>query len=432
MLLSNLIFFRISIEKLPLELLLHIFSFLPIHSKVSVALVCKRWRDIIYDPSQWRTVQARISCVSGHRLSIALNSFQLRDINTIIVSLDHSKKSFHRLLKGSSVFVRNLSLLCCDLSDTVMMDCPRLSFGSLKCLDLHGTAMSNEVLLKLCISLPLLQQLKLSNFCYDRKPNKESWMSIIIQHLSNLKDLDLKQSNTSLSALSMLCAASNIRLNRLCYNENLTMTFDDVLHMLSGHWTSLEHLDLRLVPPSSPRDVQLSRLRSLKLAGSPLSIVPGVISKASWHFPNLQALDMSSSMFVCDELVTLLTHELPQLKLLNISYSNVTSTGVNAVLTGLPCLEIFTIDGLKLLFDIVIEQCSTLQSFSCVNCGVPPSVIVAKISKLKNFTYLRYRSMQYERKPQWEIYRNGVKVSVLSMDAAASGDRYFKPHDSCF
>lgn len=412
--------------KLPPELLYKIFCFLSLSDKGVASQVCHKWKSVIYHPSLWRGVQAKLG-ISNISNSVGLiKSLQRRQVTSISVkSFSHVTLLKSILLHGAR-FIVNLDLSSCRLTSSVLRVCMTRTLPRLRCLDLSSTSLSNKNLETVCLAVNGVEQLLLQSF--SREKSASCLISIIVKTLRKLRDLDISHTDVYLRDISHLGQNSGPRLERLCVAGIATLQHD-MLALITRRFQSLQHLDISGIrlhsavtckPSESLKSLRISRIET----SSFYYIIPFVLQCC-----NLLALDMSDNQAVNDENLEDIAGHLPLLQVLKIDdCTGFTDAGLIHIVRRMSNLRVFTMNNVPVEnFDNFISNMSVylnrLLRFSCVGYQFSPSMLSSRLPKLE---YVKF-GVQYHAKSISNLCHGQVCPHEFGNDYFQLDSTYFPP-----
>ncbi|CAG5867164.1 unnamed protein product [Menidia menidia] len=273
----------ISWERLPDELLLRIFSCLPLHDLLRASVVCKRWRCLAFDESLWHSVDLEGLTDAGPALQQVLRTgiCRLRCPHAFVEELT---------LKG----IGPLKIVEMDLSNSTLplsalediMDNCKL----LQCLSLEGLQLSDNIMRCLAEN-PNLLHLNLSTCSKFSAPA----LADMLNSCSRIKQLNISW-----------CSFDNDHVKSIA--QNLSPTVTDL--NLSGYRDSLTLDDLKVLVERCPQ------IQTLDISDSTLLTTDSFcVLKQLQH---LQHLSLSRCYRIPLAAVTALGKMCPALHLLDI------------------------------------------------------------------------------------------------------------------
>ncbi|KAI1904918.1 hypothetical protein AGOR_G00010630 [Albula goreensis] len=301
----------LSWDSLPDELLLGIFSCLPLQDLLRTSRVCKRWHRLVFDESLWHSVDL----VGKAQVNMALQ--QVLTAGVLGLRCPRSLIGELRFANAQCLRVQHMDLSGCTVNTAVLEDilyrCHQLQDLSLEGLELSGSIM------KSLSKNPKMVRLNLCG-CSGISPQSLSEMLQCCVRLEELNvswcDFDCRH----VKAIVENIPSSVSQLNISGYRQNLTM--QDV-KALVARCPDLTHLDLsdsvHVTTDSFPVLQQLNSLNHLALSRC-YQIHPAALI-ALEKFPKLKMLEVFG--LVQDSYLPILSKGLPHIHINTCCFSSV-------------------------------------------------------------------------------------------------------------
>lgn len=408
----------------PPEIWLKIFMYLSLNDKTSVALVCKTWKSLVYDPSLWKNARFRFERFDLRNMTRIVTSLKNRRVRGIrFSSLSGKEVAIRKLLEQSSSFIRHLDFgVSHENLSSVLKSWTIPVFSRLSHLDIRNV--SNIDLARLLSAMPLLKKLNANSVNLMQEDGDLVVNTIVKCPGSNLVDLDISFLKLTAEGVKVLFNGNPLpRLKRL--SVAITSRLICKLGSIERSMPAIQHLEFRQYNPSSyyrhPGAIEWElpkTLKSLRMAGMPY--LP------TFSFGILQALDLRENPCVYDITLEQIAAHLPFLEVLMINKCKITDSGANTAVCKLVRLRILFVDHLPLsnmsdFLDNVAHNLSFLRSLSCLGCGLSRNTLRSKFAK-SNLKYLRFQSYV-------EIIQPGAWPTIAH-NAYSLGLHYFTPDPS--
>lgn len=351
----SLVDYKLLFNDLPVEIQLHIFSFLSYKELCqSVACVCKQWLNLSQDPILWQSI-VYIDLKDKHfnsiRKKIAISHY-LKSIKISTRSGNHGLLPI--LMKNCPQLIHlDLGFETISLSSfqNINLQCKNLEY-----LNLEGTSIAAESLqaIESIVQLPKLKQLNLShclwvdnNMIFKLSSGKSKFEYFNIDGIPNIKD----------NATSQFILNNQLYLKELIVDgESLSnITFSNIekcakLIVFSSSFSeSLDH-GLESI-------TQLTLLQTLRIRkGTRLTSERFIRAFAIGSFLHLTDLDLSECTGLSDAALSVLARKMPLLKKINLSWClDVCSSGIVKVAIHCRQLECIIMKGSLAINDISFE-----------------------------------------------------------------------------
>ena len=392
---------RNSVHLLNSDALICLFSHLDKSTLITASLVCKSWKEVIYQPIFWRDCIPIINCETFNKDCAV--SFHQRGINSVRYRSDEEDTPSEERI---STLLENLRL--CQVTTLILHELGLLTsvFRSLninlpavKCLVLeqdHAEKPSlpsdSEEMKSFMQPLANLEKLVVGfndhSFCAlsvtgdDRKSLYWKWVEIITSFLPRLTDLEVIHLRISqfiddvpytlspmLSLRRLSLAQSNKYKENNCFAvEDGRAAMEDRSNFIMGHWpdgrpigphvssividfglisklySNLRHLEFTVENHAKfkvPKETWLEHLVSLRLAGTNIRTTSNVIELINCC-PNLLALDLKGA-FIPHKNLTGIMQSCRQLEMLDLSFAGLDCemfSVLKSVAANLPQLKV--------------------------------------------------------------------------------------------
>ncbi|XP_041348132.1 F-box/LRR-repeat protein 2-like [Gigantopelta aegis] len=353
------------------ELLVEIFSYLPIRDKAKIERVCHRWRNLALQT--WATVKTL------HFVNMFRHFGGLVDkmLNSILQRCGSSLRSLD--LSASPRLLTDYAM------DIIARYCPDL----IK-LDISGVAATNKSIQSLSTKCTKLKWVRLQR-CFNVGEKGLWWL---LHNCQNLEYLDINGNSRitgkcfhmlgqtlKTAVLSNCCSLTDVAITKLgekCPDLN-TLYIDSCV--------ALTDVGIKTVCQ------KLSHLEFLAVGGS----FPSVVNTESWlemqHLTKLTYLSVSSNLDITDQVLTAVSNSCLSLRHVDISscYRNVTDVGVQA-LSHLEHLEVLNISYLHLVTDeslYLVSLNGRLQKLTARACSkITDKGVESLAERCENLTHL--------------------------------------------
>ena len=329
----------------------HVFSFLGVSDKQTVAQVCRLWRDIVYLPSLWKEVTVVVPLKCSEVLVKSLEKRKIRRLYCPRATDEDLSLLFSHLTEISHVDLEG----CPKVSETFLKrELPKLEH--LEHLGFRRSACINDSILEVCgPSLKKIKSLSLEN-CHEITQNG---FNNLIKHLDNLESLALTKcydlgDEWCLHTVAKSCP----KLTRLSLCGCDWVTAESLQHMVKNP-LHITHLDLECTN-SNVNDLSLE-----------------LIAK---HLPNLTFLDLTDCLSITSKGISCIARNLPKLRHLMFDGSEPCEPGDE------PPFFASSYRDLELMF-CEIAKLSELRSLMLFN-GITNSSIQTLVKNLPNLTSL--------------------------------------------
>ncbi|KZC07444.1 F-box/LRR-repeat protein 4, partial [Dufourea novaeangliae] len=402
---------------LPIDIIIHILSYLPTSDRMSARLVSHSWRE------------ASLAMKFVDQEALVLGRPRAYNLCRIMEILQHSTRPFYHfvfreveLKKNMPVWdqygphMKSLVLLCCDLSEKTLVEILKYC-SSLKVLRINacreclmsGRLLEDENDIKeLSETFQNLQELSLgyNRFLSDALFNR------LVSICLNLKSLSLM--GCQISFHSGLYKKFYPR-NRITLPEasNSVLTFLNTLHYLKRQAHKLKHLNFgytlidgtALATLSSVEDL---KLESLMLQGCYQLTIEG-IKGLTQHQTSLKVLDLSFCVRITDASLLCICKNLTKLETLRIKRCRaVTDTGVQ---------YIRLLENLK---ELDISEDEQLTG-DCITHGLYEDYDMEKIVQKRNMQIFSANALHLHEESVECISRSFPNLRVLELSYCFSG-----------
>ena len=384
----------------------HVFSFLGVSDKQTVAQVCRLWRDIVYRPSLWNEVTVVVPLKCSKVLVKSLSKRKITRLYCPRVTYDDLMLLFSVLPE-----ISHLGFGGCPNVSQVF---PKMELPQLEHLEhmrfSHCAPISiDRIFLKICgASLKKIKSLSLEDLT-------ESGFKNLIKHLDNLETLNFSQCDMledgPLLDIAKCCPKlKQLRLHR-CFgitSVGLQDLIENLLHLTSLNLsdTYVKHLPLEAIAKNlpnltfldltrckitseemsciarnhpklrhlaftTPREsyqalelmfcqiAQLSELRCLMIGGL-VDITDSSICKLVKNLPNLTSLDVGYGNRISDKTGELIGTYLQRLESLSLNSGKMSDKGVTVLFSKLKKLTSLHLHGCYITNDGMKRMASNL------------------------------------------------------------------------
>ncbi|CAL1528251.1 unnamed protein product, partial [Lymnaea stagnalis] len=222
------------VHELPYDILLHIFSFLETQSKIKAAQVCKKWRDVVYSKTLWRSTLAK-TCLG---LREHANLFTaLHDRGIVKLSLQcELNGSFKSDMESLNTHMPQLRHLEFELDPRFCSEIVTNGFKSLRLIHLqtldikNNSIVDSSVIKAVRVSMPSLRRLSLRSCLHVNNTCLKE-----VAKLTGLMHLDLACNNTFTDeGLAYVCGLTLLESGEI-------LCSDDAPVLSTLHTLNIEH-----------------------------------------------------------------------------------------------------------------------------------------------------------------------------------------------
>ncbi|KAK7096258.1 hypothetical protein V1264_005574 [Littorina saxatilis] len=357
----------ITIDDLPLILLVHIFSFLPIATRVSrVSLVCKKWQVAVLDPSLWRRLDLRNlpRLKDGMLLKLAslsdrVSALILSDGLSTLLTDDGVVKALQQCPHLKKVKFNRCFFFSDEAFESVGHAC-----HNLVCLNLSGCfTVTDKTLLAISEGCRQLQDLDIGQ-CAKITDSGVCAVARGCGHLTRFRlDQCGKLTNSAVEAIAEGCP-------QLQYLHLLSCSLNDagILHL--AKLTKLAVLDISNVSQLSPR----------------------VVERVTASCPHLETLAISLNRAIDDQCLKHIVQHCPRLKCLSCVACSLSDAGLHHIARHAANLERLDVAWCSDITDHGIVEisaaCPRLRYLGIMRCGL---ITMATVEEL----LLQYPHIQY-------------------------------------
>ncbi|XP_043488356.1 dynein regulatory complex subunit 6 [Polistes fuscatus] len=356
---------NIDISRLPLDVIIHIMSYLSISDRMAAGLVNQTWHDaslatefidqelMIFGPPRIDHLYDVLNILENS--SRPVYNFIFKEVEL---------KSTMSLWRQYGSFIKILHLFCCDLSERTLIGILKhcnnlrtLHISSCRECFMSGRLLDDDSEIKeLLEKLKFLQELSLT---YNRYLT-DALFNQFISICPNVNMLNLKGCEISFHyGLFKKFYPNN---NAITYASESVLTFFNILQYITSSAKQLKHLDFSHTLIDGTALATLSKLENLRLETlklqrcNQLTIVG--IRTLTFHQINLKLLDISFCTRITDFSLVLICKHLKQLESLNIRRCRaITDSGIQQIQL------------LRNLRELDISECEQLTS-KCITDGL--------------------------------------------------------------
>ncbi|TPX39885.1 hypothetical protein SeMB42_g06200 [Synchytrium endobioticum] len=327
----------LSLNSLPTELRLQIFSFLDVSQLLKASMVCKKWNDLAYDGNLWGKIDLALYYTY-------IGAAQLQ-----------------KLAKGSAGFLKYANFRgCLQLTSAVMrvfaVNCHNIEYLCLTgLLDVSGLASINSGTLDIvsshCINLTSL------NASYCRSLTVVE-IGSLVRGCRKLTNLQLAHC-TGLDDEALLRISILPRLKVLNVSHCPLISDHGLVHLSKGHSISeFQFLKISNCPQVSdagliPLIAQAKELNTLEVANC-RHLTDNVVNTLAMSCPYIRHLDLEECIHITDAALHSIAMNLGamSMEVIVLSFCDaITDDGAMALLRGCPNLEKLEVDNCSRITD---------------------------------------------------------------------------------
>ncbi|KAI4497620.1 hypothetical protein M0802_007160 [Mischocyttarus mexicanus] len=356
---------NIDISRLPLDVIIHIMSYLSVSDRMAAGLVNRTWHD------------ASLATEFIDQQLMIFGPPRIDHLYDVLNILENSSRPFYNFIfkevelkstmslwRQYGSFIKSLHLFCSDLSEKTLIGILKhcnnlrtLHISSCRECFISGRLLDNDSDIKeLLEKLKFLHELSLT---YNRYLT-DALFNQFISICSNVNTLNLKGCEISFHCgLFKKFYPNN---NVITYASESVLTFINILQYITSSAKQLKHLDFSHTLIDGTALATLSKLENLSLETlklqrcNQLTIVG--VRTLTYHQINLKLLDISFCTRITDVSLVLICKNLKQLESLNIRRCRaVTDSGIQHIQL------------LRNLRELDISECEQLTS-KCITDGL--------------------------------------------------------------
>ncbi|GFQ90809.1 f-box domain-containing protein [Trichonephila clavata] len=336
----------ISVSSLPDEVLIYIFGYLNVRSRLTACLVCKEWLHFINFYKLLHDVKVHFSMPFQDAVKCSRMTRQFEWFAFVRITISDSVVDF--LKQYSKQFV-GLIFVDCKVLSHKRKSKYRERF--LKCDNLKYLETENSDVIALFAFFPNVTTLMIHGF-------------------SGLTDYTLCQLNKTLFKLEMFSLSGSVIYNKADYEKfyvngetieanpsKSVLSFASVKKFIEKHKNTMKQLNLSLLQLSPETVVTISTINGLKLknVSFPSDLPSSFIKKFCENQISLTSLKLTSTLHVNDETVSAVCKSLSNLKDLFIYPNSEIDKSIVEILQ-LEHLEVLHLDNSKAISELSYQQ----------------------------------------------------------------------------